>query len=323
MLDNEASLQQEALGIVGVNLVHGAFFHTCDPQQLLARLLDGLSTQRIEIDVADFSGEAFRTIDNRVLSLKLVQLGLTGAAMFAANGTVLQPSSVLRKRPLVIERGRFRPVTHVNLDMLNAAKSCLAGSTDSDPEEILPIMEITMRNLIADGALCLEDFVSRAEVLATTGHVVMISDYFEYHRLAAYLYSCTRKPIGIAMGLSALEGLFDERYYKELDGGLLESFGRLFKNKLQLLIYPMKDPDGTVRGLKDIRIAEDMRPLFEHLWARNCIRPLENINESYLDIHSPEVLAMIARNDSRWPTMVPVPVANAIRERGLFGYAGG
>ena len=121
MLDTENALQQEALGIVGVNLLYGAFFLNHEPDKLIESLLDNLTTRRIEIDMIEFSGIAFRHVDNRVMSLRLVQLGLSGAAMFSATGEVLQPSEVLYKKPILVERGSFRPVTHVNVDMLRAA----------------------------------------------------------------------------------------------------------------------------------------------------------------------------------------------------------
>ncbi len=323
MLDGANSLQQEALGIVGVNLIHGAFYHSDNSESFIRGLLDGLSTQRIEIDVVDFSGDGFEHVDNRVISLQLVQLGLTGAAMFAADGSVLQPSAVLRKRPLLIERGRFRPVTHVNLDMLEAAREEFIAGHEVEADAVLPIMEITMRNLTHEGDVCLADFVSRAEVLATTGHIVMVSDFFEYHRLAAYLYRYTHAPIGLAMGLATLESLFQEEYSEDLDGGLLESFGRLFKNQLQLLIYPMRDDTGTgVRGLTEIKVPPTMRPLFDYLNARGCIVPLSTTNHELLDIHSPQVLAEIASGENSWESKVPPSVAEAIKSKALFGYGG-
>jgi hypothetical protein len=170
MLDVENSAQQEALGIVGVNLIYGACFLHDRPERLLESLLDRLSLKRIEIDLIDFSGEEFRHVDNRVMSLKLVQPGLTGAAMFSAAGKVLQPSEVLYKRPVLVERGRFRPVTYVNLDLAAAAlRAFEAEADDVEPGETVSIMEITMRNLLADGEIDLSDFLSRVDVLATRG----------------------------------------------------------------------------------------------------------------------------------------------------------
>ncbi len=134
MLDRENDLQQEALGIVGVNLLYGAFFLHHKPELMLESLLDNLTTQRIEIDMIEFSGIEFRHVDNRVMSLKLVQLGLSGAAMFGPSGEVLQPSEVLRKRPMLVERGSFRPVTKVNIDMINSAHERFAAELGAEGE---------------------------------------------------------------------------------------------------------------------------------------------------------------------------------------------
>ena len=120
MLDTEAALQQEALGIVGVNLLYGAFFLHHEPEQLIESLLDKLTTGRIEIDMIEFTGIEFRTVDNRLMALKLVQLGLSGAAMFGPDREVLQPSEVLHKKAVLVERGSFRPPTDVNIDMLES-----------------------------------------------------------------------------------------------------------------------------------------------------------------------------------------------------------
>src|SRR3984893_14645576 len=122
MLDHENELQQETLGIVGVNLLYAAFFLHHKPELMLESLLDGLTTAPIAIDMIEFSGIEFRHVDNRVMSLKLVQLGLSGAAMFGPSGEVLQPSEVLRKRPVLVERVSFRPVTKVNIDMIRSAR---------------------------------------------------------------------------------------------------------------------------------------------------------------------------------------------------------
>ncbi len=188
MLDAEASLQQEALGIVGVNLCYGAFFLSHVPEELIESLLDKLTTGRIEIDMLEFSGIEFRNVDNRIMALKLVQLGLSGAAMFGANREVLQPSDVLRHKAVLVQRGSFRPTTHVNVDMLACALAKFKAVPKVAEKPILPLMELTMRNLLAGGTeVDRRDFLARAELLGARGITVLISDYFEYYRLAAYL----------------------------------------------------------------------------------------------------------------------------------------
>ncbi len=323
MLDIENGLQQEALGIVGVNLVYGACFLATEPEKLLESLLDGLTTDRIEIDLIEFSGAEFEHLDNRVMSLRLVQLGLTGAAMFSADGEVLQPAEVLYKKPVLIERGRFRPVTHVNLDLARSALRAFEAEWPNDvaPGETVPIMEITMSNLMTGGDVDLGDFISRAEVLATTGHTVMISNFSEYYRLAAYLFRYTQRRIGLAMGSQNLHALFDESYYTKLDGGILESFGRLFKNQLKLFIYPHVDPaTGGLVTVDTLQIAETLRHLYAHLVGQRSIVQLTDFNREFLRIHSPDVLNKIASGDCEWESLVPPEVAHAIRSRRLFGY---
>jgi hypothetical protein len=326
MLDAENALQQEALGIVGVNLLYGAFFLNHEPDKLVQSLLDNLSTRRIEIDMIEFSGIAFRHVDNRVMSLRLVQLGLSSAAMFSASGEVLQPSEVLYKKAILVERGSFRPVTHVNIDMLRSAHEKFSREAGMAEEPIVSLMEITMHNLQAaggqaNGEIDLRDFLARADVLAACGKTVLISDYFEYYRLAAYLARYTKKKIGITMGAGSLSELFDEKYYSRLDGGILESFGRLFKNDLKLYIYPLLDKaTGRLITVENLPTAPELRKLYEYLVERKCIEPLDNYNPAFLPIFSRDVIARIQAGDPSWSDGVPAEVAEVIRRRGFFGH---
>lgn len=321
MLDAEAALQQEALGIIGVNLLYGAFFLHHEPDQLLQSLLDKLTTGRIEIDMIEFSGIEFRLVDNRLMSLKLVELGLTGAAMFGADGAVLQPSEVFYKRPLLVGRGSFRPVTHVNLDMLKSAMEKFTADPAVAGKSVLPVMEITMRNLLAEKSeVDRRDFLARADMLAACGMTVLVSDYSEYYRLAAYLQRHTRERIGLAMGAASLIELFDEKYYTQLPGGILESFGRLFKNDLKVYVYPLQDQvKKTLTTSENLEVAPELRKLYGYLTDRKFILPLDNFNPEYLPIFSRDVLKRIG-SGKEWEWMVPAPVAEVIKKRGFFGY---
>lgn len=322
MLDNENALQQEALGIIGVNLIYGAFHLSHNPDLLVKSLLDNLTTDRIEVDMIDLSGDAFLHVDNRVVSLRLVQLGLSDAAMFSADGKVLQPSEHLRKKNVLVERGRFRPVTHVNIDMLNAARKQFEAEDDSAPDETISIMEITMHNLHSgDDGIDLEDFISRADVLEATGHTVMISDYPEYYRLATYLSRYTKRRIGITMGAHSLIELFEDKYYSDLKGGILEGFGRLFKNNVKLYIYPYKDAaTTTLYKVDNLQVTEQQKHLYQYLKQNDEIEQIQEFNEEYLDIFSPEVLKMITDNKPGWERLVPDVVADKIKRQQLFGY---
>ncbi|MCC9607206.1 TonB-dependent receptor [Blastopirellula sp. JC732] len=321
MLDNETALQQEALGIVGVNLIYGAFAFNHEPELLVDSLLDGLSTSRIEIDMIEFSGIAFRRVDNRLMSLKLVELGLSGAAMFAANGTVLQPSEFLYRKPILVERGSFRPVCNVNVDMLRCAHEKFSELPDVKGKEVAQVMEITMRNLKAQGEIDRRDFLARADVMAACGMNVLISDYFEYFRLGAYLSQCTKEKIAITMGAASLKELFEEKYYTELPGGILESFGRLFKNDLKIYCYPFLDPKtGELTTADNLEIKPELAPLYSYLLGRGGINNIDNYDSECLGIFSREVLRKIGECDSSWEKMVPEPVARVIKERKFFDY---
>jgi hypothetical protein len=321
MLDRENDLQQETLGIVGVNLLYAAFFLHHRPELILESLLDNLTIQRIEIDMIEFSGIEFRHVDNRVMSLKLVQLGLSGAAMFGPTGEVLQPSEVLRKRPILVERGSFRPVTKVNIDMIKSAHERFASELEPEHGQIVELMEITMKNLLATGKIDLNDFLARADVLAAAGKTVLISDYFEYYRLAAYLTRYTSLPIAVTMGVASLQDLFMEQYYAGLEGGILEAFGRLFRKDLRIYVYPLREPStGQLSTVENIKMPGALNSLYCHLVERGRIKQLDNFDETVLHIFSRDVLRRIKDNDSSWESMVPPEIAQVIKDRRYFGY---
>lgn len=322
MLDGEVQLQQEALGIVGVNLLYGAFFLHHEPELLVESLLDNLTTRRIEIDMIEFSGIEFRHVDNRLMSLKLVQMGLSQAAMFSAKGEVLQPSEVLHKRPVLVERGTFRPVTKVNMDMLRSARAQFAKHLGQPEESILELAEITMRNLLTEqGEVDPRDFLARADVLAAAGKTVLISDYFEYYRLVKYLRRSTAAQIAIVLGAGSLIPLLDEKYYADLGGGILEAFGQLFQREVSVYVYPWLDQaTGKLNTVETLEVAADLRKLYGYLVERGAIVQLRNYDPDLLSILTPDVHRRIKLGDARWEAMVPPEIAEVIKRRGYFDY---
>src|SRR3954469_23412767 len=319
MLDSEAAQQQEALGIVGVNMLHAAFFEHHEPERLVERLLDELTTGRIEIDMIEMKGIEFRSVDNRLMALKLVQVGLSGAAMFGPDRQVLQPSEVLRKKAILVERGSFRPPTVVNIDMLEAAREKFATDPAVAEREVLMLTELTMANLRAGGDVAdRRDFLARVDLLAACGLTVLISDYLAYHRLAAYLAWRTDGRIGMVMGVPSLLTLFDEASHADLPGGILESFGRLLKNDLRLYVYPMLR-DGEVTTVDTVSVGDE-QPLYDYLNRRDSFVGLDNYKPESLPILSRDVLHRIPTEDTSWESMVPVEVCELIRKRGFFGF---
>lgn len=316
MLDSANSLQQDAIGMVGVNLVYAATFLADQPDALLKSLMEGLSRDRVEIDMVELSGAAFESVDNRVMSLRLVQLGFTDAAMFAANGQVLQANEYLRKQSVVAHRGRFRPLTHVNVDVLHCAeRRFIADNPDTEP---LAIMEMTMHHLSADGDVCLEDFISRVDVLAATGHAVLISDFLKFENLAQYLRRCGVSRTGLAIGMDVARNLFTDDM-EAAGGGLLEKMGRLIGSDLSLYVYPyLCQETHKIRAITDLDLTRNSKRLLSYLIDIGAITALENFNPDVLHIHSPQVLERIAANDESWMDMVPKGAAEIIANRKLF-----
>jgi HPt (histidine-containing phosphotransfer) domain-containing protein len=324
LLDKEPNQQQETIGILGVNLIHGAMFLHAHPDTLLRSLVDNLTADRAEIDLIDFSGPAFEGVDNRIMALKLVEEGLTGATMFLASGEVVQPADELYKKAILVERGSFRPVTVTNLDILRCARAQFVQEPLVQGKDIFVLTEMQMRNLTQDGECDYADFLERVDILSALGKNVLITNYFEFHRLAAYLFRYTRNMIGVCMGVATLKEIFEEKYYEDLAGGILESFGRLFKNDLKLYAYPTREAveGGAIISTANLSVAPHLRHLYAYLIDNRFIEGLRGYNESYLPIFANDVLARIAAGDRNWESLVPPVVAHRIMERRLFGYTG-
>lgn len=322
MLDTENVQQQEALGIVGVNLIFGAFYMNEQPRELIALLVDNLTAARVEVDMIKFSGAAFEGLDNRLMSLQLVQQGLAQAAMFTASGEVVQASEVLYKKAILVERGRFRPVTRLNIDMLERAQAMFVQEAQVQGEEIVVLAEMTLKTLADDGgSIDHRDFLDRVDTLSALGKTVLISNYGEFYRLAGYFARYTKKMVGLAMGVPTLRELFEEKYYANLEGGILESFGRLFQNALKLYVHPFKDPkSGAVITAGGLQVAPHLRHLYSHLLENLFIEGIRDFDQRYLSIYAADVLDRIRASDPGFANMVPAEVAQLIQERKLFGW---
>ena len=321
MLDTENVQQQEALGIIGVNLVYGAMMLYRQPETLVRSLLDELSADRIEVDMIRFNGPAFKEVDNRLMSLQLVQHGLSEAAMFKANGEVVQPSELFYKRSVLVERGSFRPATKVSIDMLERALVQFLGETKTKREKPLVILEMTLRNLNEQGRINYQDFLNRADLLGTLGYPVLISNYDTHYRLASFLFRHTQKPIGLVMGVPTLREIFDEKYYAKLDGGILEAFGRLFKNDLKMYVYPLLENEADeLVTVDNLAVSKRLRHLYAHLTGNRHIVGIEKYTQEYLRIFSRDILAKIRKGQAGWEKCLPQKVAQTIKKKHLFGY---
>jgi hypothetical protein len=320
MHDNDPLQQQYSLGIVGVNMHYSCMFLS-DPEEMLMSLLDGLTARRIEIDMFRISGPDFKHVDNRLMALKMVKNGLTKAAMFGPDGNVMQPSDELYKKNVLVLRGRFRPPTHVNVDMLLTSRRHFKQEPDVTRSNIVLLSELTLNDLSADGKVDEKDFLHRCDILCSLGQNVLISNYFEYYRLVEYLSKITRgKKIGIIMGIYALQKVFDEKTYENIRGGILECFASLFGTNVKIYVYPALRPDATLFTLKDFEneLPPNLKNLFRYLIDNNKMEDVSDADTRKLHIISDNVLAMIRKGEPGWEKFVPHKVEEAIREQHLF-----
>jgi len=317
--ENDARLQQETLGVLGTNLIYGAFYKYNKPKSLLKYLYDHLDKDQLEIDTINFSGPVFKDVDNRLMSLQLVKNGMTDAVMFAPDGNNVLPAAVLYKKNILALRGSFRPVTKVNMDMFEKSYEMFIKENKVDKDKTQVIFEITLSNLRAEGEIDEQDFMDRARLLCNLGQTVLISNFKEYYKLVEYFSQYTRSRMALAMGVNNLVDIFDEKYYRNLSGGILEAFGKLFYKDLRVYLYPMVNEDGTITTSETLKVHPRMKELYKFFKYNGKVVDITDYDPSILSIFSRTVLAMIAEGKSGWETMLPEGVAQIIKEKSLFG----
>lgn len=322
LLDNHKFLQEQVVGIIGVNLMYACFYHSHNPDLMLTSLMDNLSRDRVEIDMFRMTGSDFEHVDNRLMSLKLVKNGMSNAAMFGSNGNVLQPSEALYKKNILALRGRFRPPTLVNIDMLDRGLDMFQDEPDVANKDVLVLVELTLANLRAEGTISDEDFLDRVDILCSMGKTVIISNYQEYYRLVEYLSLFTRgKKIGIILGIYSLADVFEDEFYTNLNGGILEAFGKLFGSNVKMYVYPSRVPGtDTILGCEDFEVSPKQTFLYKYLLENKKLATIQNINTDNLHIFSDNVLEMIKLGKEGWEKMVPKMVEEAIKDKCLFDY---
>lgn len=325
MWDKEAALQRRTLGIVGVNLIYGVFYYRYDLKRLVESLQDNLGPHRVEVDMLRFAGPQFQSVDNRLMSLHLVEFGLTSAVMFGQQCEVLQPSEVLRKKAILVERGSFLPVTQANFNMINSAAAQFVQEALVQSKEVIVLMEIAMNNPLSDGPHDAQDFLSRVDLLIDIGFTVLISNYSEYYRLTSYFRRYTKEMIGLVMGIKNVLTLFNEKYYENLEGGILESLGRLFTNGVKLYVYPMRKEayqrylletgasgmsidtfaSNALIDARNVPIVNHLSNLYAHLLENHHIDCIVGFDASALYNSSQDALKGIGNHDLKREETVP------------------
>lgn len=320
--ENSAGLQQITLGTLGVNLIYGAFYHNKKPRNLLKYLYDHLNKDQMEIDTINFTGPAFKEVDNRLMSLQLVKNGMTDAVMFSPEGLNVLPANELYKKNILTLRGSFRPVTKVNMSMYEKSLALFLNEKKVQEEKTKVIFEITLSNLKSEGEIDEKDFLDRADLLCSLGQTVMISNFQEYYNVVEYFSQHTSERMGLTMGVKTFVDIFDEKYYRHLSGGILEAFGKLFFKDLKVYLYPLKDPEtGEIITSENLKVHPRVKELYKFFKDNGRVVDITDYDPQILDIYSAKVYQMISEGAQDWEEMIPAPTAKMIKEKHLFGYS--
>ena len=316
----DAKAQQEALGIMGVNLIYGAYYKHNKPRSLIKYLYDHIDSQAIEIDPINFSGPLFQGVDNRLMSLILVKNGMTQAVMFGPDGNNILPAAVLYKKNILAIRGSFRPLTKVNEDMYQKSFKMISNDKDFDVKNTLSIFEITLSNLLSGkNDINEQDFLDRAELLCSTGKTVMLTNFQEYYKLSDYFSKYSTKKTVLTMGVDNLIKVFDEKYYSLLTGGVMEAFGKLFKKEIEIYLYPMLKDEKLINS-NNLQVNDKMKNLYNFFKDNNKIKDIVDYDKNLLNIFSQQVLLEIQNKKGGWENKLPKTISKLIKEKKLFGY---
>lgn len=322
--ENDSILQQNTLGIAGVNLVYACFYHHERPNFFIQSLLDNLSTDRMEITMIRMKGPDLSYVDNRLLAVQLVKNRMTKAIMFDRYGHVQEPDDMLYKKNVLAFRGSFRPITYAGFDILKSSYGLFKRDEDYDKSNTLSFCEITLDNLMApdDSDIDERDFLDRVDLLNGMGQNVMVSGFREFYKMVHYFSGFKINKLRLVVGAETFEKIFDPKYYVDLKGGILEAFGKLFPANMKMYVYPgLKAENQILIRSKDIFFHDGTRHLYEYLISSRLILEIEDINQKYINIFSPQVLHKIKQSDPAWEKLVPVYVAETIKKKRLFGYS--
>ena len=281
MMDSDNVRQQEALGLLGVNLAYGAFYLAHDMNLFLEHLLDGITNKRLEVDHIELTGPAFSGIDHRLLTVALLRKGLSRAILFDVNQNPLPPTEFFHKRPILLERGSFRALHHMFPDLVGSCTTQLRAVSDKKEQDAVYVLELTLNNILRAQQSTDEEVLSVVEQLCKFGHNILVSNYSEFFRLTEYLRRFSKAPIGFIVSANLLPLLLEDERYKLLEGGVLEASARLFQQNVKLLTYPVESSLFTFY-LDLIKFSVDSISYPDRGMVRAANMSLKNVNQHLL-----------------------------------------
>lgn len=323
MREKSAEQQQDTLGILGVNLIYAAFYYFEDARKIIDSLSDGLNPEAIEIDSIEFRGPYFEDLDNRAMNLHLIRSWKTRAIMFEPDGHIAIPAEMLYKKNVLTIRGSFRPVTRLNVDMIEQGFAAFSQQEGVAASNSIVLAEISLNDHFGkDLMVPEEDLLARVSLLNALGYSVMVSDYTRYFSLRAYFRQFTALQIGIVLGMANVKEIFDEDKYIGVEGGMLKGFGKLFPDNTRLFIYPELNDQKEVADYTSVEIPANVRYLYKHLLENRFITGIDCSDPELLKIYSREVLSLLSKGGGDWEQNVPEEAVAVIKANRLFGYRG-
>ena len=321
MLDTNNRLQQEAIGILGVNMIYASFYYNDNPEKMVMSLVDNIK-DRVSIDLLRINGQSFNYFDNRLVSLYLVKHKLTSVAMFDINSRSIHASEFLYRESLMVIRGNFRPPTIVTQDVIECSFNQFKDETSLADDKLNLMMEMTMDYLKGDGAdIDEKDFLERADMITALGHKVLLSDCANHEMLINYLSDYKISNLGLVIGVRELQSIITDKYAQNQDGRLLVAFGELFSQNIRIYTYPSQNKDTKeILTAENMTVPEGIKFLYQYLLDSRQVVAVKKFNSDILQIYPTDVLSDIQENKTGWEQKVPESLVKLIKERQLFGY---
>ena len=321
MLDTNNRLQQEAIGVLGVNMIYAIFYYNDDPEKMVRSLVDNIK-DRVSIDLLRINGQDFNFFDKRLISLYLVKHKLTSVTMFDVNNNSIHASEFLYRESLMVIRGNFRPPTIVTQDVIDSSYRQFKSETNLPDDKLNLMMEMTMEYLKGENAEIDEkDFLDRADMLGILGHNVLLSDCDNHQMLINYLSDYKIANLGLVIGARELQKIITDKYNNNQDGRLLVAFGELFSQNIKIYAYPAQNEmSKEIMTAQNMEVPEGIKFLYQYLLDSKQIVPVYAFNKDILHIYPFNVLQDIQENKAGWESNVPDVLVEMIKEKGLFGY---
>lgn len=322
MLDNNTQQQADAIGILGVNMVHACYNHADDPEQLIKALNHNLY-KRVLIDHAQLKGPDF-DFDSRLVSYWLVKHGLSHVAMFNAQGQSIHASEFLYKKNLLLIKGNFRPFTLVMEALTNAAYSQFCEENKIKEEDGHLLLEITYKGGHYDPSFDDEkDFLDRADILNSLGHSIVISNHSDRIKLIKYLSLYKLKHIGIALGAKKMQKYINATYEQYRNTRLLAQFGKLFRDNVTVYVYPSVHETPSIANLlktDNLPVPEGMKYLYQHIVEAGRMKDIKKYDPLLLNIYAKKVMMDLKNGNDDWEKCVSPSIAKMIKEKKMLGY---